>query len=548
MRDGGSDSRRVISVFNNITERKRREANLRFLAETSMDFAPLMGAADIMQSIGVRLAQYLGLARCSFSVVDMDSDQIDCIYSWRRDDAMQDFFGKHRISTFLNESGRQHYAAGQLSVIDDAQNNPLLSPSAHALLDQLSLRSIVDVPYIKDGRWRFLLTAGRSTAGKWDQGEIELVRTLAERIFLRVERALVEEALRESEVRLRESDARLRLAVKSSNVGLWDWNVTDHRVYFSPEWKDQLGYGEDELSDRFEEWESRVHPDDKTRMRSHIEEYFRESASAYEDEFRLRHKDGSYRWIYTRAELLRDAAGTPERMAGCHVDITERKRAEEALRRTAARTRELQRRLTETGEHERRALHRELHDRIGQDLATAKLNIELASALPSAEIGNRLGVALELVQSAIATSRNIMAELRPPGLDDHGLGVALRILAGSLEDRLPIAVSVRDVDFELRLPQLIETALFRIAQEAINNLIKYANARAVEISFVQEAQEVRLMIADDGCGFDATRLPESGSYGLQIMRERAEAVDAKLKVDSVPGRGTRIIAVLERTA
>ena len=228
--------------------------------------------------------------------------------------------------------------------------------------------------------------------------------------------------------------------------------------------------------------------------------------------------------------------------------LCERKRAEAALLYSAERTLELQRRLTETEESERRALHRELHDRIGQDLATAKLNIELARALPPAETGNRLGVALELLQSAIATSRNIMAELRPPGLDDHGLGVALRILAGTLEDRLPIAVSVRDVNFELRLSHPIEAALFRIAQEAINNLAKYANAGTVEISLVQEAQELRLMIADDGCGFDATRLPEPGSYGLQIMRERAEAVNAKLKVDSVPGRGTRIIAVLERTA
>ena len=181
-RDGGSDSRRVISVFNNITERKQREANLRFVAEISADFAPLPGTEAIMQSVGARLAQYLGLARCSFAVVDMDLDQIDCIYAWRRDDAIQDLLGKHRISTFLNESGRQHYVAGQLSVMDDAQNNPLLHPSSYGLLDQLSVRSIVDVPYLKDGRWKFLLSVARSTAGKWHADEIELIRQLAERV------------------------------------------------------------------------------------------------------------------------------------------------------------------------------------------------------------------------------------------------------------------------------------------------------------------------------------------------------------------------------
>ena len=228
--------------------------------------------------------------------------------------------------------------------------------------------------------------------------------------------------------------------------------------------------------------------------------------------------------------------------------LCERARAEAALRESMERTSKLQRRLVEAEESERRIIHRELHDRIGQDLATAKLNIELACTVPSADVGKRLKVALTVLRSAIASSRNIMAELCPPGLDEHGLGVAIRILVGTLEDRLPIAVSVRDVDFELRLPPLIETALFRIAQEAVSNLTRYANAQRVEVSFVQEAQLVRLMIADDGCGFDATRLPDSGSYGLQIMRERAEAVNATLIVDSAPGRGTRIVAVLERAA
>ena len=200
-RDGGSDSRRVISVFNNITERKQREANLRFLAEISAHFAPLLGTEAIMQSVGAQLARYLNLARCSFSVVDTDLDQIDCIYSWRRDEATPDVFGKHRISTFLNESGRQHYAAGHLSVMDDAQNNHLLDPLAYGVLDQLSVRSIVDVPYLKNGRWKFLLSVARSTAGKWHAHEIELIRQLAERIYIGVERSRVEAALRASEVR-----------------------------------------------------------------------------------------------------------------------------------------------------------------------------------------------------------------------------------------------------------------------------------------------------------------------------------------------------------
>ena len=228
--------------------------------------------------------------------------------------------------------------------------------------------------------------------------------------------------------------------------------------------------------------------------------------------------------------------------------LCERVRGEAALQGSMARASKLQRRLIEVEESERRMIHRELHDRIGQDLATIKLNIELACSVPSAEVGKRLKAALEVVQSAIKTSRNLMGELRPLGLDDHGLGVALKIIAESLNDRLSISVIIRDVDLELRLPHMIEASLFRIAQEAINNAAKYANAQTVEISFVQKLQEVHLVIADDGCGFEAMQLLETGGYGLKIMRERAEAVDAELKVESSPGRGTRIIAILERTA
>ena len=549
-RDGGDDSRRVISVSNNITERKRRERHAAFLEKLSQALPLLESPEEIVRAAGESLGGHLDVGFVHLvDVALVHGDQtVEARFTVRATWEREGFViasGVYRAGDYLSEEFLLAARAGETVVIRDTDTDPRVDTEAYRAI---GIRGVVAVPILKDDAWPGLIAVGTSGVRDWRLDEITLIVEVAHRVFPLCERARAEAALRKSEVRLRESDARLRLAVKSSNVGLWDWNVQDHRIYFSPEWKDQLGYGADELSDRFEEWESRVHPDDKARVLSHIEEHFRESVSVYEEEFRLRHKDGSYRWIYTRAELLRDSAGTPERMAGCHLDITERKRAEEALRGSAERTRELQRRLTETEENERRVLHRELHDRIGQDLATAKLNIELARALPSPESGIRLGLALELLQSAIASSRNIMAELRPPGLDDHGLGVAIRILAGTLEDRLLITVSVRNVDFELRLPHLIEAALFRIAQEAVNNLTKYANARAVEISFVQEAQQVRLMIADDGCGFDVTRLPESGSYGLQLMRERAEAVDAKLKVDSAPGRGTRIIAVLERTA
>jgi PAS domain S-box-containing protein len=115
------------------------------------------------------------------------------------------------------------------------------------------------------------------------------------------------------------------------NTGLWDWNLKANEVYFSPEWKHQLGYENHEIPNRYEEWEARLHPEDRTRTLNAVRASIKDPASAYEVEFRLRHKDGSYRWILARASLLQDPEGHAYRMLGSHTDITERKEAENQL-------------------------------------------------------------------------------------------------------------------------------------------------------------------------------------------------------------------------
>ena len=135
---------------------------------------------------------------------------------------------------------------------------------------------------------------------------------------------------KQAEEALRESEERYALVERAVNDGLWDWNLLTHEVYISPRWKEIVGYRDDELPNRESSFFDLIHPDDKTdvgeAVRSHLEEDKR-----YAVEFRLRHKDGSYRCVLSRGEAVRDAAGRPVRMVGSITDITERKRAEEAL-------------------------------------------------------------------------------------------------------------------------------------------------------------------------------------------------------------------------
>jgi len=142
-----------------------------------------------------------------------------------------------------------------------------------------------------------------------------------------------------AEQKLSRSEEQLRLALDASNIGLWDWNLVTNEVFFSKEWKSQIGYREDEISNRFEEWQQRVHPDDLSGTQAKVQRFIKEPEAQYSVEFRLRHKDQSYRWIFTEARIFRDANQKPVRMLGCHVDITARKQAEDALRESESRLR-----------------------------------------------------------------------------------------------------------------------------------------------------------------------------------------------------------------
>lgn len=140
----------------------------------------------------------------------------------------------------------------------------------------------------------------------------------------------------------REREAWLQLAVRASDIGLFDWNINTNEVHYSAEWKAQIGYRDDEISNSFAEWETRVHPDDLERTLASVQAALDGSPKRYQVVFRLRHKDGSYRWIQTNADIERNAQGDPIRMLGCHIDVTNHKLAERALSESEARLKQAQ--------------------------------------------------------------------------------------------------------------------------------------------------------------------------------------------------------------
>lgn len=305
------------------------------------------------------------------------------------------------------------------------------------------------------------------------------------------------------------------------------------------------GYTSDEIA--------QMHPLDffggaeKKLLERKIREVFEKGESSVEAPFLLKNGN-AIPYFFTGRRVLFDGEIC---LVGMGVDIHERKLAETALRDYAAQMRHLSWRLSEVEERERRDIHRELHDQVGANLSALKLDLNLIGTLLAADappkICERLQKAQQLTGEIIVRIRDVMADLRPPALDDYGLLAALRSCAQPFTMRVGIPLMVNGDDIQPRLAIAVETALFRIAQEAINNIAKHAQARHVGITVTATDKRVTLVVTDDGVGFDAVHQdPRQQGWGLRTMRERAQAIAAGFRVESSPGNGTRIIVEVPR--
>lgn len=192
------------------------------------------------------------------------------------------------------------------------------------------------VPILAEQRLYGVINIYLNDPGHEPEGEEEVFLASVARVLAgTIERKRAEAALRESE-------ERFDLAVRGTDAGVWDWDLRTNRVYFSPRWKSILGHTDVEIADTFPEWESRLHPEDRERAFATVRAYLEGQTEEYELEHRLRHKDGTYRWILARGAAVRDAEDRPYRMVGSHIDVTEHRRAIERLQENAIQLRAAQ--------------------------------------------------------------------------------------------------------------------------------------------------------------------------------------------------------------
>ena len=350
-----------------------------------------------------------------------------------------------------------------------------------------------------------------------------------------------------TEMALRESEERLTLAFAGAQEGLWDWNLETDGCVYSSRWKQMLGYDDEEIEPHISAWERLVHPDDRA-IADKAHESVARGQPTYEAEFRLRHKDGHYVQILSRGFPVRREAGGPVvRIVGTHFDLTDRKKREAEHART-----ELLAHLVFVQEDERRRIARDMHDQFGEQLTALSLRI----ALLRDACGERPDLAAHvtaLTEIADRLDRDVdqlVWELRPTALDDLGLRAALANYIQEWAERSNVAAELHTTGLlDDRLASEVETALYRIAQEALNNVAKHSRARRVEVILERRPDCVLLIVEDDGVGFseadgDKTRR----GYGLVGMQERAALVGATLEIESTPGKGTTVLVRMAVTA
>jgi len=357
------------------------------------------------------------------------------------------------------------------------------------------------------------------------------------------ERKQVESALRESETKYR---------IVADNTYDWEWwlDPEGRFIYVSSSCKKITGYDPEEFLTDPDLIFRIIYPEDKPIFMNHQNEVDNKQTGG-EVEFRIVRPDGSHRWIFHACQAVFDDHGNFLGHRGSNRDITERKLAQEALQQSEEQLRYLSSQLLSAEEKERKRIARELHDGIGQSLTAIKFRVENMLQQMDRGKAKRIAGPLEtiipLIQQSIEESRRIQMDLRPSILDDLGILATLSWFCREFQitySRISIEKLI-DIN-EDEVPDSLKTVIYRISQEALNNVAKHSKADLVHLALRKSDGKIELAIRDNGQGFDLNQLlPREGSergLGLTSMRERTELSGGSFEIESVPGRGTTIRA------
>jgi PAS domain S-box-containing protein len=346
---------------------------------------------------------------------------------------------------------------------------------------------------------------------------------------------------RRAERLLQASRRQLADAQRIAQVGSWEWDLDTDELTVSDELRRIFGHAVGGTMKMAEAIARFIHPADLAWVVKLLEG-IRTDPSPFSFEHRIVRADGVTRTVLARGEGVDDEHGRVVRFIGTDQDITDRRKADAERRRLLGRVYEVQ-------EGQDRRLAADLHDGHVQSLAAIGFKLEQArlrlGASASPEVDELLWQVTKDLSNEVTSLRRTIGRLRPLVLVEDGLEAALREEAKSACTRAALVACEVTSELEGRLDPVVETALFRVAQQALANVVDHAEARHAEVAIECCGDDVVLRVVDDGSGFDQDHVRVLGDvshFGLIAMRERVEALGGRFRIRTAPGRGTVVEA------
>jgi PAS domain S-box-containing protein len=530
-------------IARDITKAKQAESALR---QSEQRLAREVAGAKTLQSISMRLIsestpeslyeQILGaamelMASDAASVQMLAADHTSLrLIAWRNFHPDSAAFWQ-RVAVGAGSTCSKALSDNERMVVTDVEASEFMAGTEDQHEYRRSgIRAVQSTPLrSRSGRLLGVLSTHWRTPHDPTEEDFRFFDVLARQAADLIERTLGEEALRESE-------ERFRLIANTAPVMIWMTGADKRITYLNQTWLDYTGRRLDvTLGHRRLDV---LHPDEAERCRDVYEKAF-EQCEPFQMEHLLRRHDGDYRRVVTTGVPRYDVDGSFAGYIGTAVDITERKLAEEALSTVSQK-------LIEAHEEERTRIARELHDDINQRLALVSMRIGYVKQNPPVSVGN-FGQELEEVSRELAdlsaNIRTMSHGLHPAKLELLGLEGAVAGFCEELSNRHGVTIDVHVENLPTALPREISLCLYRVLQEALQNVVKHGGSRRAHVSLNGQINTINLTVNDAGAGFDPHEAMRGPGLGLTSMKERLKVVGGQLSIHSQRGLGTTIRAV-----
>jgi two-component system sensor kinase FixL len=340
--------------------------------------------------------------------------------------------------------------------------------------------------------------------------------------------------LAESDLKLLETRTQLGMSASAANVGLWTRRFEDNKIWANEQWCAMFEF---ELGKDigFDDFLRRVHPDDRDRIADAFKVAM-DGGVDYATEYRSVLKSGEIRWIRSRARI-EFVDGDPSLIRGASLDITMLKLAQEEVH-------DLSGRLIDGQENERARIARELHDDLSQSLALVSINLEILGRESNKPDELRSGIndLIDQIDKLSTDVHRISHELHPSKLEQLGLESAVQGFCREISAAHGLNIKFNAGNMPRMIHDDAALCLYRIAQEALQNIVKHSGADSASVRLESDGVFVSLIVSDMGNGFDPEKMKSKESIGLIGMKERIRYVNGELSVDSKEGVGTKIRA------